>query len=103
MEFLAQYATLIVGIIGMLAFVVSLITQLLKDLPGIEKVPTKLFVIIVSLIVTLAALFMYVAFAGLQLLWYYVLLAIFAALVVAFIAIYGWDTFKELKDRFIIE
>lgn len=63
--------------------------------------PTKAFVILISLIVTVAALLIYVAYAGIPLLWYYVALAVFAAFVVAYISMYGWDTFKELKDRFI--
>ena len=94
MKILAENSVLIIGILGALAFAVSLITELLKDLPGIKKVPTKAFVILISLIVN-------VAYASIPLLWYYVALAVFAAFVVAYISMYGWDTFKELKDRFI--
>ena len=101
MKILAENSVLIIGILGALAFAVSLITELLKDLPGIKKVPTKAFVILISLIVTVAALLIYVAYAGIPLLWYYVALAVFAAFVVAYISMYGWYTFKELKDRFI--
>lgn len=75
MKVLAENSVLIIGILGALAFAVSLITELftelLKDLPGIKKVPTKAFVILVSLIVTVAALLIYVAYAGIPLLWYY--------------------------------
>ena len=56
MKILAENSVLIIGILGALAFAVSLITELLKDLPGIKKVPTKAFVILISLIVTVAAL-----------------------------------------------
>lgn len=101
MKILAENSVMIIGILGVLAFAVSLITEVLKDLPGIKKMPTKAFVILVSLIVTVAALAVYVAYAGIPLLWYYVVLAVFAAFVVAYISMYGWDTLKELKDRFI--
>ena len=101
MQIISEYSVAIIGVLGSLAFMVSLITELLKDLPGIKKVPTKAFVILISLIVTVAALLIYVAYAGIPLLWYYVALAVFAAFVVAYISMYGWDTFKELKDRFI--
>ena len=80
---------------------VSLITELLKDMPGIKKMPTKAFVILVSLVVTVAALLIYAAYVNAVLLWYYVALAVFAAFIVAYIAMYGWDTLKELKDKFI--
>lgn len=101
MEVLTENSIAIIGILGTLAFVVSIVTELLKELPGIKKVPTKAFVIILSLIITLVALFIYVAYAKIPLLWYYVVLAVFAAFVVAYISMYGWDTFSELKDRFI--
>lgn len=101
MQIISEYSVVIIGMLGALAFMVSLITELLKDMPGIKKVPTKAFVILVSLIVTVAALLIYVAYARVILLWYYVVLAVFAAFVVAYIAMYGWDTLKEIKDRFI--
>ena len=101
MKVLTENTVIIIGVLGALAFAVSLITEVLKDLPGIKKVPTKALVILVSLIVTVAALLVYVAYAGVTLLWYYVVLAVFGAFVVAYISMYGWDTLKELKDRFI--
>lgn len=101
MQIISEYSVTIIGILGVLAFTVSLITELLKDMPGIKKMPTKAFVILVSLIVTVTALLIYVAYAHIALLWYYVALAVFAAFVVAYIAMYGWDTLKELKDRFV--
>lgn len=101
MQILAENSVLLIGILGALAFAVSLIVEVLKELPGIKKIPTKLFVIIISLIVTVVALFVYSAMQGITVLWYYVVLAVFAAFAVAYISMYGWDTLKELKDRFI--
>ena len=101
MQILAENSVLLIGILGALAFAVSLIVEVLKELPGIKKISTKLFVIIISLIVTVVALFVYSAMQGITVLWYYVVLAVFAAFVVAYISMYGWDTLKELKDRFI--
>ena len=101
MQIISEYSFAVVGILGTLAFMVSLITELLKDMPGIKKMPTKAFVILVSLVVTVAALLIYAAYVNAVLLWYYVALAVFAAFIVAYIAMYGWDTLKELKDKFI--
>ena len=101
MKVLTGNTVIIIGVLGTLAFAVSLITERLKDLPGIKKVATKALVILISLIVTVAALIVYVAYAGVRFLWYYIVLAVFAVFVVAYIAMYGWDTLKELKDSFI--
>ena len=95
MQIISEYSFAVVGILGALAFMVSLITELIK------KMPTKAFVILVSLVVTVAALLIYAAYVNAVLLWYYVALAVFAAFIVAYIAMYGWDTLKELKDKFI--
>lgn len=100
MQIIAENS-LIIGVLGALAFVVSLIVEVLKELPGIKKIPTKAFVIIVSLAVTMLALFICVAYLEISLLWYYIALAIFAAFVVAYISMNGWDTLKELKDKFV--
>ena len=101
MQILAENSVLLIGILGALAFAVSLIVEVLKELPGIKKIPIKLFVIDISLIVTVVALFVYSEMQGITVLWYYVVLAVFAAFVVAYISMYGGDTLKELKDRFI--
>lgn len=101
MQILIENSALLIGILGMLAFAVSVIVEVTKEIPGIKKMPTKLLVIIVSLLVTVVSLFIYAAYAAIIVLWYYVALAIFAAFVVAYISMYGWDTLKELKDRFV--
>lgn len=101
MQIITENSVLLIGVLGVLAFIVSLIVEVLKELPGIKKIPTKLFVIIISLIVTVVALFVYSEMQGIIVLWHYVVLAVFTAFVVAYISINGWDTLKELKDRFI--
>lgn len=101
MKVLTENAVMVIGVLGALAFAVSLVTEMLKDLPGIKKLPTKALVILVSLIVTVAALLVYTAYAGIRFQWYYIVPAVFTAFVAAYIAMYGWDTLKELKDRFI--
>ncbi len=99
-ELISTNLVSILGVLGLLAFAVSLVTQLTKDLPGISKVPTKLFVMIISLVICIAGLFVYGAYAGVLILWYYIVLAIFTSLVVSYISIYGWETFTELYLRF---
>lgn len=87
--------TIPINLISTIAFVTMFIVQLVKDLPFLAKVPTKLVVIVVSLLVgfgislsagtlTVASIFMTVT----------------SSLAGGFVSIYGWDTFYELKDRF---
>lgn len=94
-------AAVAICILGALAFAVELIVQLTKELPIIKRIPTKAYVIFVSLIISILALYTYAAIIALQVLWYYVVLTIFGAFVVAYISIFGWEQLKELYDRFV--
>lgn len=84
----------LLGTVGGLAFIVSLITEVLKDwLP--KKFPTKLLVMIISLILTIG----FVLLSG----GVSVINGVYGAIgsfIVSFVSMYGWDSFKELYNRF---
>lgn len=84
----------LLGTVGGLAFIVSLITEVLKSwLP--KKFPTKLLVMIISLILTIGFVLL---FGGVS-----VVNGVYGAIgsfIVSFVSMYGWDSFKELYDRF---
>lgn len=95
-----EQITTLMGVIGAIAFVVSVITQVLKGVKPLDKLPTDILVFILSIVLTLVAFFAYASCAGLAILWYYVVGAIIAGFIVAFVAMYGWTKLKELWDRF---
>lgn len=97
---LLQNVTLMLGIIGVLAFAVSIIVEVSKEIPYINKIATKLYTIIVSVVVCVLSLCMYAAYASIPLYWYYVVLVLFGSLVVALISINGWEAVYELWDRY---
>ena len=99
-DLLAQNATAIIGILGALAFMVVVMVELTKELPLVKKVPTKLWTIIVSMVVCIAAVIIYFAITASPLYWYYIALAFFGAFIVAYIAMYGWESTKDLNERF---
>jgi hypothetical protein len=95
-----EQITTLMGAIGAIAFVVSVITQVLKGVKPLDKLPTDILVFILSIVLTLVALFAYASYAGLIVLWYYVVGAVIGGFIVAFVAMYGWTKLKELWDRF---
>ena len=95
-----EQITTLMGVIGAIAFVVSVITQVLKGVKPLDKLPTDILVFILSIVFTLVAFFAYASYAGLVILWYYVVGTIIAGFIVAFVAMYGWTKLKELWDRF---
>ena len=100
LEYLAQNAVVIMGIMGFLAFIINIIVEMTKELPVIKKMPTKAYVLLISIAVCVLAMIIYAAVTSMQLYWYYVVLAVFGAFIIGYLAIYGWDTLKELYDRY---
>lgn len=93
-DFFGLSTTTAVGIVGGLAGVVSIVTQVLKNiLPS--KMPTKLLVFIVSLLVT--CLFVLTSYSiSVKM----VILSLLGSFVVALVSMNGWDTVKEIFERF---
>ena len=92
--------TVISGVLAVIAFLVTIIVQVTKEL---IPIPTKAWVILVSLITTIG---LYITSVYLHIIEYniaYILLAVFSSFITAYIAIYGFDTLKELYDRFKID
>lgn len=100
MQVLIANMTIILAIVGALAFVVSVITQVIKGIGVFSKVPTDIIVFILSIGITVAAFIAYMQYIQMTILWYMILAAIMAGFVVAFISMYGWEKLSELWKRF---
>nr|DAR21410.1 MAG TPA: K epoxide reductase family protein [Caudoviricetes sp.] len=92
--------TLIIGIIGVLAFAVSIITQVFKGVSGLKKIPTDILVFVLSIGITVVAFIAYMQYIQQAILWYMIIAAIMAGFLVAFVAMYGWEKVAELWKRF---
>lgn len=86
-------------ILGCLVFGVNIITQMTKDLGVISKIPTKLYCLILSFVVTFITFACYVSYTNLELKLYYIISVIFASFCVSYIATYGFDSFKEIYKK----
>lgn len=100
MQVLIANMTIILAIVGALAFVVSVITQVIKDIGVFNKVPTDIIVFILSIGITVVAFVAYMQYIQMAILWYMILAAIMAGFVVAFVSMYGWEKLSELWKRF---
>lgn len=103
LDFIVQNSMVLLASLGFLAFIVNIITEMTKDINPIKKIPTKLYVILVSIIVNFLCLIIYNKFENKAINISYFIIAFIASFVVAYISTYGWDTFNELKDRFTIK
>ena len=100
LETLTLNITIILAVIGAIAFIVSVITQVIKGVGVFAKIPTDGLVLVFSIGITVAAFVAYMQYLHMTILWYMVLAAIMAGFVVAFVAMYGWEKLSELWKRF---
>ena len=89
--------SVLLGVIMALSFVVNIVVQLTKET---VPLPTKLWCVLVSITIDLGALFGVSTFGILKINAGYVLFSIIGSFIIAYIAMYGFDTFKELWKRF---
>lgn len=99
MEALFANMTLILAVIGILAFCVSVITQVFKGVGALSRIPTDALVFVLSIGITVAAFVAYMQYIQMQILWYMILTAVMAGFIVAFVAMYGWEKLTELWKR----
>ena len=100
MEMLFTNMTGILAVIGALAFIVSVITQVFKGVGVLAKIPTDILVLVLSIGITVTAFVAYMQYIQQTIIWYMILAAILAGFLVDFVAMYGWEKFAELWSRF---
>lgn len=100
METILTNMTLLIAVIGVLAFIVSLITQVFKGVGVLSKLPTDILVLVLSIGITVTAFMAYMQYIQQVIIWYMIIAAILAGFIVAFVAMYGWEKLSELWNRF---
>lgn len=100
MEILLQNLTLIMAVVGVLAFVVSVITQVFKGVGALKKIPTDILVFVLSIVLTVVTYVAYMDYIQQTVIWYMFIVAVIAGFMVAFVAMYGWEKISELWKRF---
>ena len=100
MEILLQNLTLIMAVVGALAFVVSVITQVFKGVGALKKIPTDILVFVLSIVLTVVTYVAYMDYIQQTVIWYMFIVAVIAGFMVAFVSMYGWEKISELWKRF---
>lgn len=99
----SQYAQLLayaLVTLAAVAFTVSVITEVTKNVGFLGRIPTALQVIVLSIVICQLAYLVYLSCMHQQFVWYGPVIALVFAFYVAFLAMYGWEKLVELWSRY---
>lgn len=96
---ITQYVTYGVALMGILAFLVSIIVQVIKELPALKRIPTSIIALTSSLILCPLALAALCAYYHTRITWYYIFASFIAAFIVYLVSTGGWEKVKKIWDR----
>lgn len=98
-ELLMQYVTYALMVVGALAFLVAVIVQVVKELPGLQRIQTSVVALLVSMILCLLAIVIVCQYFEIVIVWYYVFGSFIAAFVVYLVATGGWERITTIWNR----
>lgn len=98
-KLLMQMLSYLLIAIGVMAFLVSVITQVIKSWPGLSKLPAQMVVIALSLVLCPVSFVAMMSYLKKPIEWYMIFACILASFIVALVAMDGWDRLKEIWDR----
>ena len=99
MEILLQYVTYMLAAVGVLAFFVSMITQVIKEMSGLRRIKTNAVALAVSLVLCPLAVVIACQYFKIVIVWYYVFASFLAAFVVYLVSTGGWEKVAEMWKR----
>ena len=99
MEILMQYVTYALMAIGVMAFLVSVITQVIKEMPKLRGVQTNAVALAVALILCPVAVVVACQYFKIVIEWYYVFASFVAAFIVYLVSTGGWERVSDMWSR----
>lgn len=99
MELLMQYITYALIAIGVLAFLTSIITQVIKEMPGLKNIQTNVVALAIALILCPLSVVILCICLRIEIVWYYIVGAVIAAFIVYLVATGGWEKVSEMWNR----
>lgn len=95
-----QNGAVVLTIIGILATFVTIVTEFTKTWGFLDRIPTSLQVLVVSMLVSVLSVVIYVQMQKAEMIWYYIVGAIVLGWIVAYVSMYGWEKLTEMWGRF---
>lgn len=77
MEFIIANASQLLVVVAVICTLISVITEFTKEIGILNRIPTSLQVLILSIIICVTAFFAYISYAKITFVWYYLVAVIF--------------------------
>lgn len=100
LQMIIDNAAIILAVICGLCIMISIITEFTKEIGFLDRIPTNLQVLVLSIVVCVLAFFMFISYMNIQFVWYYLVAVVFIAFIVAIITAKGWDYLIGIVKRF---
>lgn len=94
-----NYGSMILAAMFVLTTAVQLIVEVVKRL--VPKIPTDLVVFVISIALTVLALYIGAEIMQISVMWYYAVGAVVLGIFVAYAAMFGFDKFTALWSRLV--
>lgn len=85
----------LMAIIGALVALTNVTVQVIKQAIPNSKFPTNFIAVVVALVLTVTAYFVWAGWSGTPVVWYYVIAAVVVGILVAYAAMFGYDKLVE--------
>lgn len=89
-----EQIVMLVPILFGLMLLVNIFTEVLKKV--FVNIPTNALALVLSLIITIVAMFIWLDVKSITFVWWMILVAIAVAFMVAYAAMFGWDKLQQL-------
>lgn len=98
-ETLMQFVTYLLIVVGVVSFLVSVITQAIKEMPKLKNVQTNVLALAISLILCPLAVIVACQYFNIVITWYYIFASFIAAFIVYLVSTGGWEKVAKMWNR----
>lgn len=96
MEILTDQVT----VIGAIAIIVNIVTELTKNIGFLSRIPTPAQVVFTAVLLSVVGYVAQCSATGSEFLWYMLIGKLIAGIVAAYVALYGWDKLHETVQKY---
>lgn len=102
-EVIMNYASIILVGVAILCTFISIVTEFTKQIGVLNRIPTDLQVLILSIVTCVVGYLAYASYVGSLIKWYIIVAAIAVAFLIAIICCKGWAFVINIWKRFYVK